>query len=552
MKKKINAFFRRFMSVLVVLALITSVFCVAAVAAASFDDILGIEDDEVCDLIRRGILNGYGITPEGLTMEYFTSYYDYVTNDWWGLATGSGGVYASDGTFNDTYLVACEQQVAMFFAGNGIPFDWSEFLEYAKARRASELAGSSFSDDDYTASNDLSPIHISGEMLKASAADYNSRYMPMAVSDSYVWSYQASTTSKRYARNTSDWLKSFQFEPYVPVYSNTSTTWGGKSWGGSKDEGVYILPFYYDDDNSHGAYYHKYYAHIYVIPATSDTVAQLCMDVYQLSDNSLYQSVSHDWNSDYSYYSFTLKSYFSIYAYKSSSDYYSNTGSWSCLISRSLTDFIASDYNNSTLNILINSSSFTPDTDKKDDWGYYVQNSPFELFANQSQIDFNKIPDNYVITVSGDTIYDYSITNPDTGDSTTINNYITNNYNFPDKKDDDSSGGGSGGSVSGDITVSGNVDVSGKIEIDTKPIDININVNSGSDSNPDISVPTLEGLDEGQQGINDLIDYYQDSANQIGGFFSSFLAVVPAPIRNMVPLTVGLIIFLGLVYALRR
>lgn len=65
-------------------------------------------------------------------------------------------------------------------------------------------------------------------------------------------------------------------------------------------------------------------------------------------------------------------------------------------------------------------------------------NEPFQLFANQAQIDYDKIPDNYTITINGDTIYDYDITNPDTGDHGTVNYYITNNYTLPENgsKDD--------------------------------------------------------------------------------------------------------------------
>ncbi len=62
-------------------------------------------------------------------------------------------------------------------------------------------------------------------------------------------------------------------------------------------------------------------------------------------------------------------------------------------------------------------------------------------------IDTTKIPDNYYITVGGDTIYDYNITNPATGDTTTINNYITNNYTFITNPDNPDNPGSSGGTV---------------------------------------------------------------------------------------------------------
>lgn len=386
---------------------------------------------------------------------------------------------------------------------------------------------------------------LSGNAFKKTVADYNSRYMPMAVQDSYVWSYNSSTTTKRNPKKASDWVASFTFSPYVPVYSNTSTVWGGKGWGGSKDKGVYILPFWYDDDLvSAGTLFNKNYVHVYCVPATSDTSAKLCMDVYSLIDNSLVQSYSADWNSSYTYLGFSLFGYFSLYGYKSGADFYGNQSGSRLMISAQsyVSSFYSSDYKSYYLYSMMVSSTFNPDTDKSDDWGYYVQNKPFELFANQTQIDFNKIPDNYVITISGDTIYDYSVTNPDTGDSTTINNYITNNYNFPDKKDDDSSGGGSGGSVSGDITVSGNVDVSGKIEIDTKPIDININVNSGSSGTGE-----AVRFDE-DVGLDSYYNWMQEQTTGFSGFMKSFFGWLPGDIVIMLCAGFALVImarFLG-------
>ena len=132
-----------------------------------------------------------------------------------------------------------------------------------------------------------------------------------------------------------------------------------------------------------------------------------------------------------------------------------------------------------------NASTFTPATNTADDWGYIMSETPFELFANQTSIDFSRIPNNYTITINGDTIYDYSITNPDTGDSTTIKKYVDDDYDFPqvpDVPDLPNPGDDDNPSVSGNVTVSGNVGVNGKIEIETKPIDVNINVNSGGSS----------------------------------------------------------------------
>lgn len=79
-----------------------------------------------------------------------------------------------------------------------------------------------------------------------------------------------------------------------------------------------------------------------------------------------------------------------------------------------------------------------------DDIGYYYSNIPIVVSYT---IDTTKIPDNYYITVGGDTIYDYNITNPATGDTTTINNYITNNYTFITNPDNPDNPGSSGGTV---------------------------------------------------------------------------------------------------------
>ena len=287
MKKRIKVILRRVLTVFLGVALVASVTFVAAIAAASFDDILGIEDDDALDFIRAGIMQGYGISPEGLTLEYFTSYYDYVSKDWWGLAAGSGGVYNSDGSFNDTYLTACEQQVAMFFAGNGIPFDWAEFLEYAKSRRSSELAGSSFSDDDYSAANDISPIHISGEMLKAVYTDYSLMYAPMPTPSQYLYNYQSATGKKETG------FGFHQFNPYAPVFRY------GKGYGadvGQKtgwSNGCYVLPYLFDDDLN-GTYYSWGYWHFY--HKTEDSIRYICADYISLADDSDVTHFERAWN----------------------------------------------------------------------------------------------------------------------------------------------------------------------------------------------------------------------------------------------------------------
>ena len=150
-------------------------------------------------------------------------------------------------------------------------------------------------------------------------------------------------------------------------------------------------------------------------------------------------------------------------------------------------------------------------------------------------------------TITGDTIYDYGITNPDTGKSTTINNYINNNYTIPsdDVGGDDPSNPDSPGS-GGNVTVSGNVDVSGKIEIDTKPIDININVNGDSGYSGTGEVPAVK-FDE-DIGLKNYYDWMQDQTTGFSGFMGSFFSWLPGDIVLMLCAGFALVIvarFLG-------
>ena len=144
-----------------------------------------------------------------------------------------------------------------------------------------------------------------------------------------------------------------------------------------------------------------------------------------------------------------------------------------------------------------------------DDIGYYYSNTP--IMFSYSNIDTSKIPDSYYITVNGDTIYDYSITNPDTGQSSTINEYITNNYTYITNNNPGGDGSGSG-TTGGNVTVGGNIGVNGSVNVggevnvgvDVSPIDINVNVSGNGGAGE--SAPNLEAPD------TSIFDGYLNSA----------------------------------------
>lgn len=124
-----------------------------------------------------------------------------------------------------------------------------------------------------------------------------------------------------------------------------------------------------------------------------------------------------------------------------------------------------------------NLSSFNDYYNNKylEDLGFFVSPEPF---STTYLIDTTKIPSNTTVTMSGDTVYDYSITDNSTGDSTTIGEYVENNYTFNGDINQGGSGGtgGSGGSVNGNITVGGQVDVGGSVDVN---VDVNINGSLG-------------------------------------------------------------------------
>ena len=141
------------------------------------------------------------------------------------------------------------------------------------------------------------------------------------------------------------------------------------------------------------------------------------------------------------------------------------------------------------------------------DIGLLVDSKPIAF--TWRDIDISKIGKGQVVTINGDTIYNYTITNPETGDSSKFGDYITNNYTYITNNN----GGSLGGSVGGDVTVGGKIDVGGSVAVD-----VNVNVNGAGDSG---------NVNPGDftSGDNvDLTKYYDNAVEQSTGF-QKFLKV---------------------------
>lgn len=388
----------------------------------------------------------------------------------------------------------------------------------------------------------LKPV-IDGKTGKQLYNYWSEYYKPHENASQYIWSYQ---TAPR--KNDSD----IWFVPGAPVYSD-ARSWGNKAW-----DDFYIMPFFTDDDLC--PYYGQYYYRCYTTKEDQSVIFHF--DQYFLADNSFFREFKTNWKAaEYPFIGLLCSGGgYQLYAYSSRVNYFSDNRYFDTKYSfQSLEHdggFVSlRSYNNTgdkLLKDLVSITSFTPNTNKSDDWGFICSSEPFELFANQTKIDYEKIPDNYTITINGDTIYDYDITNPDTGDHGTVNYYITNNYTLPENgsKDDTKDDSGSG-TVSGNVTVGGKVDVSGKIEIDTKPIDININVNgggSGSSGSGDVS-SSPEGVEFDQDvSLNNYYGWMQEQTTGFSGFMKNFFSWLPDPIVIMLCAGFALVIlarFLG-------
>lgn len=363
---------------------------------------------------------------------------------------------------------------------------------------------------------------INGSDLKQIYTDYSLMYAPMPTPSQYLYNYQSATGEKQTAGY-------HEFAPYAPLW-RSGLGFGadiGSKGGWKKD--CYVLPYIYDDDVG-STYYYSGYWHFTIEVDDSYKATYSCDFVSLLGDEDSTQchlTKSHEYRA----YALKVLSGAWLYCYTSDTYYVQGTMNMQSgqgtvvnapavkttyAVSGKLSGLVKQNFGN-----MLRASTFTPATNKTDDWGYIMSETPFELFKDQTSIDFSRIPNNYTITINGDTIYDYSITNPDTGDSTTIKKYVDDDYDFPqvpDVPDLPNPGDDDNPSVSGNVTVSGNVGVNGKIEIETKPIDVNINVNSGGSSGSG----TVEAVD-----LSDYFSTLPEQSETMNDYLKNFFSFLP-------------------------
>lgn len=412
-------------------------------------------------------------------------------------------------------------------------YDFETFKNYYNARYCKYLLdnNSDYGDSGYENKNpdDYSyDVRITTDDLKALYTDYSLMYAPMPTPSQYLYSYQ-NVTGNRHGKS---------FYPYAPVY-RYGRGWGcnvGQSSGWS--EGCYLLGFLCDDDVGN-TLYAECYQHFFFTKSDDGTVL-FNYEVFSLTDGSLLYSGNTPYVSSGFY---GLESANRLAIYLSDFKYLNNDTAGIAYYQFSYPKYNyyysgkISEVVKTAFITYFNATTFTPQTNTADDWGYIMSETPFELFANQTSVDFSRIPNNYTITINGDTIYDYSITNPDTGDSTTIKKYIDDDYDFPQVPDvPDVPDPGDDSGTGGKVEVSGKIDVSGKVDVD-----VNVNVNSGSSSNPDPG----DYIDPGTVDTN--LDHYLEQVPELSkgfiDYLKDFFAWLPDEIYGLIILGLVVVIF---------
>lgn len=173
------------------------------------------------------------------------------------------------------------------------------------------------------------------------------------------------------------------------------------------------------------------------------------------------------------------------------------------------------------------------------DYGFLVCSKRFEIGTLNSYLDGSRIPQNSYVTISGDSIYDYSITNGDTGDTTNMGDFINNGYAWLNTGSGTqvNPGGNSGGGTGGNVTVGGDVNVSGKVDIGGS-VDINVNVNGGGNGGGNGN-----SYDFDTDPMDDVLSDALSESAGIRQFLKSFFGFLPPQVLYLLGLLIVAVIF---------
>ena len=294
---------------------------------------------------------------------------------------------------------------------------------------------------------------------------------------------------------------------------------------------LYCVPFYRSEDGIY--YFQEYQLHFYFVPV-EDTESgfdiALRVDTYKYNadfgyvyDDSISGVIFQEHNGDVfqvrflgtSYYStsspsFQLVSTPAAYNNKTNTSYRVPFGSLGKYYTPDKSESLDISYSSSsttTVGSLGFSKSYQKNPNLNNDIGFFCSS---EMISCHYSCDTSKIPSGQMVTINGDTIYNYTITNPETGDSSKFGDYITNNYTYITNNYGEGESGGSGSGASGNVTVGGSIDVGGSVGVDVTVSvpDININVNgNGSGAGESVSLPDTDLVENLPEAPSGFIDY---------------------------------------------
>lgn len=442
-------------------------------------------------------------------------------------STGSSDTYFSDG---DIYLSAAgfpDTRFSLRLLGFSTT-NFNDFKNYYNSFLARYLLeqGVTATDPNPGKSGlDIAPGYVTSDELVEGIELDNSLYT--AKDYKSIISYRSDKNYEHY--ETSYYVNRYSTRSnYTPVLMYSSCLFGG----GAND--VYLLPFY----KSTNDYLSQYQLHLIFETVTDDSGNTQVLPQIKMWNNideteadavDLIDSSSQKDFTDIKYFRLYFEkghSRFRIIGHKtldrflSTSDYDGDlfiTVSNNCKLLSS--DFSKSLYFNDCITGNTHNAYGLPsehDSDSSNscsfkgscDVGFYTSDKP--ISTTYQFIDTTKIAPNQIVTINGDTIYNYTITNPDTGESNTINEYVTNNYTYITNNNGGEAGGsGVVGGVGGNVTVGGQIDVGGSVGVDINVSvpDININVNGNGGAGGSGSLPDTDLVDNLPEAPSGFIDY---------------------------------------------
>lgn len=367
-------------------------------------------------------------------------------------------------------------------------------------------------------------LYVTVDMFQAATADYADRYGPKTTAEYISWRTDKRNYGGTYGTGYN----------YVPLSFRADGCFcGNDSWVLD----VYLVPFYFSTDYYYGTYQYHYYVYFdkdedgnYILDDNGRRIGYIKCDYYNMTvtDSPVNTAIITDNYYTYPYLDIpaVYTTTYNLWRWKTVTDYISishNTANYRYFYLDNISDIGFASYVSDDFTDMVYVSgdmcdggafygavsAHDADCSNMCDIGYYCSNEPIKM---KLDVDWSKFAADDVVTLSGDTIYDCVITN-NNGDTSTINEYITNNYTYITNNgggEGGGSGSSSGGAVGGNVTVGGNIDVGGSV-------DVNVNVNV-SDNEPQGDYVGI---------VDDYTQYLPDVAPEVTEYLSTTYSFLP-------------------------